>query len=156
MDAILIVLSIPAFLLLIAVEYAIARARRRDCYRFQDSIANLGNGIGSEILGTWFLPLTVGAYTLFYDHTRVATQSAKSTLAWVILFFGVDLGSYVFHAASHRITFLWGARGVPHQREEYSLSVALRKCGLGPFFWWVFFVPLAIAGFPPVMFLVTH
>src|SRR5947208_844146 len=144
MDAILIVLSIPAFLVLIAVEYAIARARRRDYYRFQDSIANLGNGIGSEILGTWFLPLTVGAYTLFYDHARVATQSAKSTLAWVILFFGVDLGYYVFHRASHRVNFLWAAHAVHHQSEEYNLSVALRQSWLGPLFSWVFYVPLAL------------
>jgi len=34
--------------------------------------------------------------------------------------------------------------------------VALRQSWFGPLFSWVFYVPLAIAGFPPVMFLITH
>src|SRR4030095_7845327 len=37
-----------------------------------------------------------------------------------------------------------------------NLSVALRQSWLGPLFSWVFYVPLAIAGFPPGMFLITH
>jgi sterol desaturase/sphingolipid hydroxylase (fatty acid hydroxylase superfamily) len=156
MDAILIVLSIPFFLLLMGIEHWIARRKQRDYYRFQDSIANLGNGIGSEIIGTWLLPISVGSYTLVYDHLRVANQSAKSPLAWIILFLGVDLGYYVFHRASHRINFLWAAHAVHHQSEEYNLSVALRQSWFGGLFSWVFYLPLAVAGFPPVMYLITH
>src|SRR4051812_348052 len=141
MDAILIVLSIPAFLLFIAVEYALARRQKKELYRFQDSIANLGNGIGSEIFGTWFLPLTVGGYTLIYDHFRLAQQSTKSPLAWIVLFFGVDLGSSLFPRASHRINFIGAAHAVHHQSEEYNLSVALRQSWFQPLFSWVFYLP---------------
>jgi sterol desaturase/sphingolipid hydroxylase (fatty acid hydroxylase superfamily) len=156
MDAILICLSIPFFLMLMALELWIGRRRGRALYRFQDSISNLGNGIGSEILGTWLVPISAGIYTLVWQHARVATQSPKSVLAWVVLFFAVDLAYYVFHRASHRINFLWASHAVHHQSEEYNLSVALRQSWFGSLFSWVFYVPLAVAGFPPWMYLLTH
>jgi hypothetical protein len=43
---------------------------------------------------------------------------------------------------------------VHHQSEEYNFSVALRQSWFGQLTSWLFYVPLAIAGFPPAMFLV--
>jgi sterol desaturase/sphingolipid hydroxylase (fatty acid hydroxylase superfamily) len=41
--------------------------------------------------------------------------------------FGVDLGYYWFHRASHRINVVWAGHVVHHQSEEYNLSTALRQ-----------------------------
>ena len=47
----------------------------------------------------------------------------------------------------------WAAHVVHHQSEEYNLTVALRQGALQPAFSWVFYLPLAVLGFPPAMFL---
>jgi hypothetical protein len=42
---------------------------------------------------------------------------------------------------------------VHHQSEDYNLAVALRQSSLQPFFSSVFYWPLALLGFPPLVFL---
>jgi sterol desaturase/sphingolipid hydroxylase (fatty acid hydroxylase superfamily) len=154
MESILIVLAIPVFLAFMGLELLVARKRGRRLYRFADSIANLGNGIGEQVIGAFALPLTVGVYAAIWAHARLATISERSVAAWVVLFFAVDLCYYVFHRAAHRINFLWAGHVVHHQSEEYNLSVALRQSWAQQLFQWAFYVPLALAGFPPGMFLV--
>ena len=45
----------------------------------------------------------------------------------------------------------WASHVVHHQSEEYNLTVALRQSALPVS--WVFYLPLALVGFPPPMFL---
>lgn len=154
MESILIVAAIPIFFLCIGVELWIARRRGRELYRFADSLANLGNGIGEQVVAAFAVPITVGIYAWIWAHARVATLSARSVAAWVVLFFAVDLCYYLFHRAAHRMNFLWAGHVVHHQSEEYNFSVALRQSWFNQLFSWAFYVPLAVAGFPPAMFLV--
>ena len=155
MESTLIILSIPIFLGFIGAELLLARRRRRRLYRFADSIANLGNGIGQQVIAAFAIPVTVGIYAWVFAHARVATIPPRSVAAWIVLFFAVDLCYFLFHWAAHRINFLWAGHVVHHSSEEYNFSVALRQSWFGQQLTeWVFFLPLAVAGFPPAMFLV--
>jgi hypothetical protein len=51
------------------------------------------------------------------------------------------------------VNAFWAAHVVHHQSEEYNLAVALRQGALQSSFSWVFYLPLALLGFPPLMFL---
>jgi sterol desaturase/sphingolipid hydroxylase (fatty acid hydroxylase superfamily) len=97
--------------------------------------------------------LQVAAYAWLYEHVRVYTVSTASVAGWIILLTGVDLAYHLFHRASHRVNVLWAAHAVHHQSEELNLSVALRQSWLENFFATPFRLPLAIAGFPPAMFI---
>ena len=155
MESTLIVLSIPIFLAFIGGELLIARARGRRLYHFADSIANLGNGIGEQVIQAFCIPITVGVYVAVYAHARLTTQT-PSLATWVILFFAVDFLYYAYHRASHRVNFLWAGHVVHHSSEEYNFSVALRQSWFGQQLTeWIFFLPLALAGFPPPMFLLV-
>jgi sterol desaturase/sphingolipid hydroxylase (fatty acid hydroxylase superfamily) len=149
-----IVYAVPAFFALMGVEMLANRARFGSTrYRLVDSIANLGCGLGQQLIGVFVRGLGLGAYTLVYQHARLATIPARSVLAWVLVFLGADLGYYVFHRVSHRVGFMWAAHVVHHQSEEYNLSVALRQSWLDQLVEWVFYTPLALAGFSPAMFV---
>jgi hypothetical protein len=50
---------------------------------------------------------------------------------------------------------MWGGHIVHHQSEEYNLSVALRQGAFQGMFSWIFYLPLALIGFDPVVFLVV-
>ncbi len=155
MESTLIVLSIPIFFSFMGLELLVARRRGRRLYRFADSICNLGNGIGEQIIAAFAIPITVGIYAWVYAHTRLITLPSRSVAVWVALFFAVDLCYYAYHRASHRVNFLWAGHVVHHQSEEYNYSVALRQSWFGQQLTeWIFFIPLALAGFPPAMFLV--
>jgi alkylglycerol monooxygenase len=145
MESTLIVLSIPIFFAFMGGEMLVAHRRGRRLYRFADSICNLGNGIGEQIIAAFAIPVTVGLYAAVYAHWRLTTISAHSTAAWIVLFFAVDFFYYLYHRASHRVNLLWAGHVVHHQSEEYNYSVALRQSWFGQQLTeWVFFLPLEI------------
>jgi alkylglycerol monooxygenase len=149
-----VAVAIPFFFLLIGVELVILRLRGvRGAYRFADSMTNLSCGVGQQILEPFFKSVALVPYAWLWSHARLFDPSARSPLAWVLLVLGMDLAFYVFHRASHRIGFLWAIHAVHHQSEEYNLSVALRQPWLQSLAAPAFYLPLALLGFPPIMFL---
>ena len=53
-----IALSIPVFLILIIVELVYALYKKLDYYRLNDSISNLSQGIGSQLVGIFLKTIT--------------------------------------------------------------------------------------------------
>lgn len=148
MDA--IALAIPFFFLLIGLELAWSVWTHRKVYRFNDFVANLSCGIGSQIVGAFSKAVIFAAYLLVYDRFRFFTLE-NSALTWITAFLLVDLLYYWFHRLSHQVNFLWAAHIVHHQSEEYNLSVALRQSWFQGLFSWWFYVPLALLGFHPLV-----
>jgi sterol desaturase/sphingolipid hydroxylase (fatty acid hydroxylase superfamily) len=149
-----VALAIPAFFLLIGLELLVVRLRGpRRAYRFADSITNLSCGIGQQVLEPFLKGLALLPYAWLFNHARLFTLRESSPLAWVGLVVGIDLAYYAWHRASHRVGFLWAVHAVHHQSEEYNLSVALRQPWLENFTAPVFYLPLAVLGFSPLMYL---
>ena len=154
MDEKSIAFAIPLFFVLIVVELVALRLRGiRGAYRFADSVTNLSCGVGQQVLEPFFKLGALVPYTWLFTHARVLTFHESSPVAWVLLVLGVDLAYYVFHRACHRVGILWAVHAVHHQSEEYNLSVALRQPWLEALVVPIFYLPLAVLGFPPVMYL---
>ena len=147
----LIVFAIPVFFLLIGIELLMAKVKHLSYYRMNDAIANLSCGIGSQVSGVFLKTVTFIGYKYLYDHSLWKVEDNLFT--GIVLFIGVDFFYYWFHRLAHEISFLWGSHVVHHQSEEYNLTVALRQAWLQGAFSWVFYLPLAYAGFSPAMFL---
>lgn len=147
----LIVYSIPVFFILIGIELLITKMKNLSYYRMNDAITNLSCGIGSQISGVFLKTVTFIGYTYLYQHSIWKIES--TLLMGVLLFIGVDFFYYWFHRLAHEISFLWGSHVVHHQSEEYNLTVALRQAALQGAFSWVFYLPLAVVGFEPAMFV---
>jgi sterol desaturase/sphingolipid hydroxylase (fatty acid hydroxylase superfamily) len=148
-----VALAVPFFFALIGLELLTLRARGpRRAYRFADAITNLSCGIGQQVLEPFFRSVALVPYAWLWTHARVFDLSARSPLTWVGVVVGVDLLFYAFHRASHRVGFLWAVHAVHHQSEEYNLSVALRQPWLQSLFAPFFYLPLAVLGFPPILY----
>lgn len=147
-----IALSIPIFFLLIGIELVYDFYKKLKYYRFNDSISNLSQGIGSQITGLFMKTTLFFSYKYIFEHWRIF-ELPNNIWVWVILFIAVDFCYYWFHRMSHQINALWAAHIVHHQSEEYNLTVALRQSWFQSWFSWVFYLPLALLGFEPLMFL---
>lgn len=147
-----IALSIPLFFILIGIELGYAIHKKLNYYRLNDSLANLSQGIGSQLVGIFLKTATFYSYLYIYEHWRFYTFP-NSIWTWLFLFIGVDFFYYWFHRLSHEVNALWAAHIVHHQSEEYNLTVALRQSWFQSGFAWIFYLPLAFAGFEPIMFL---
>ena len=143
-------LSIPIFFLLIGVELLVGYLKKEKLYRFNDALTNINLGTGSQIVGLMTKGILFLGYLYLYEH-RVYTFE-NVWWVWILLFLGVDFFYYWFHRLSHEINALWAAHIVHHQSEDYNLSVALRQSWFQGWFSWAFYLPLAVAGFDPIMF----
>lgn len=150
MEVSYIALAIPIFFLLIGLELLVGYLRKRKLYRFNDALTNINLGIGQQIVGVLMKGVLFAGYLFLYEH-RVFTFE-NNWISWIILFLGVDFFYYWFHRMSHEINALWAAHIVHHQSEDYNLSVALRQSWFQGWFSWVFYLPLAVVGFDPIMF----
>jgi sterol desaturase/sphingolipid hydroxylase (fatty acid hydroxylase superfamily) len=148
----IIVMAAPVFLAAMAVEWGVGRHRGDNTYRLNDALNSLGLGLMSQIVGVFSKLLAVGLYTWVFDSVALLTLSASSPLVWLLALLGYDFFYYWHHRLGHRVAILWAAHVVHHQSEDYNLSTALRQTSSGFVFSWLFYLPLAVAGVPPLVF----
>ncbi|CAK0909739.1 unnamed protein product [Prorocentrum cordatum] len=104
--------------------------RPKHVYRINDTMSSLSTGVlymlaAQVILFQWAKPL----YTSIYSHFRVtdAFLDLHSVMGWWLCLLMNDILYYVYHRASHTISWLWAGHVVHHSSEEYNLSTALRQ-----------------------------
>lgn len=150
-----IVLATPVFLLLMAIEWWVGIARGRNTYRLNDALSSIGLGIMSEIVGIFTRLMKIGIYTLVFDHVALRKLPADAWWVWLSALVIYDFLYYWKHRAGHRVALMWAAHAVHHQSEEYNLSTALRQTSSDWIAGWVFYLPMAVLGFPPLVFAVV-
>jgi sterol desaturase/sphingolipid hydroxylase (fatty acid hydroxylase superfamily) len=150
-----IAFAIPFFLALIGIEALVARSRGRSIYRLQDALADMGCGVGQQVVMVFAGAAVLAGYGWLYERARLLTLDAASPVAWVGAFLFVDVAYYAWHRLSHEVNFLWAAHAVHHQSEDYNLAVALRQSVLTGFTSLPFYYPMAFLGIPPVVYAST-
>ena len=150
-----IVFAVPVFLLLMAGEYALSRHRAQPVYRAADTVSSLSLGLISQLVGGFTKLMALGLYTLVYEHAALVQLPADSPLVWLGALLAYDYFYYWLHRMGHEVHLLWAAHGVHHSSEDYNLGTALRQTGTGFLFGWLFYLPMAVAGVPPLVFAVV-
>jgi len=148
----IIVVATPVFFALIAFELAVGVARSRNGYRLGDALSSIGLGVMSRIVGLFTALLTLGIYVWIHDRFAIAQLPTGSVWTWIAALFAYDFLYYWHHRAGHRVALLWAAHVVHHQSEDYNLSTALRQTSSGWLAGWMFYLPMALLGFPPLVF----
>lgn len=153
--------AIPIFMLTIALEYWILQKRQHKHaigYEPKDTAASLSMGIGNVIISALFKIVTFGALLWIYEHSGWFKDylTASTWWAWLILLFADDFCYYWFHRVSHEVRLTWCAHENHHSSQFYNLSTALRQSWTTPFYSWIFYIPLAVVGFHPLMIFTMH
>lgn len=145
-----IALSVPVFFILIGLELGWSWYKSLRLYRLSDAISNISCGIGQQISGIVFKTAIFFGYFWLYENARLFTIPSN-WFWWIVLFIGVDFCYYWFHRMGHEVNSIWATHVVHHQSEDYNLSVALRQSWFQSFFSSLFYLPLAILGFDPLV-----
>lgn len=153
----IIVLVTPVFLALMALEWAIGRWRGRPALRLADAVSSVSLGMLSQTSAVFTVLLRVGLYTLAYEHLALWRSEAFWTTwyGWLIALVFYDFCYYWLHRMGHEVAVLWAAHAVHHQSQDYNLSTALRQTSSGAVLGWLFYLPMALAGVPPLVFVVV-
>lgn len=146
------VIAIPVYFLLIGMELIAHRFQSIKSYRLNDAITNINCGVTSQVSGAFLKVFTIGFYTFLFEQFRF-TSIENSPLTWVLAFIAYDFFYYWAHRMSHEVNLFWGGHSVHHQSEEYNLSVALRQSSTQTIWTFIFYSPMALAGFDPLVLL---
>ena len=148
-----IALATPVFFAMIALEYAIGRVRGHSNYRLNDALNSLSLGVMSQIVGLFTRLLAVGIYAAVYAVAAIWPLPADQWWVWALAVVAYDFCYYWNHRLGHESAVFWASHVVHHQSQEYNLSTALRQTSSGALLGWIFYLPMAIVGFPPEVFV---
>jgi alkylglycerol monooxygenase len=149
----LVLYAIPFFYLVIAIEAIAAKILRRRVYDLADTITNLNLGLLVEISGLAMKILYFDLYAFVFTNTENWHFVGSGLHVWIIAFLTFDFIYYWVHRVQHRVSLFWAMHVVHHSSQYYNLSVNLRGSISPNFTHWLFYIPLAISGIPPFIFL---
>ncbi|MHA7600919.1 lysoplasmalogenase family protein [Alicycliphilus sp. T452] len=153
----IIVLVTPVFLFLMALEWAVGRRRGVRPFRLADAVSSISLGVLSQTSAVFTALLRVGLYTVAWEHLALWRDDGFWTAwyGWLLALLLYDFCYYWLHRMGHEVALLWAAHAVHHQSQDYNLSTALRQTSSGALLGWLFYLPLALAGVPPLVFVVA-
>jgi alkylglycerol monooxygenase len=147
-----IVYAIPVFMASILLEVVIARWKRVPTYDIPDALTSLHFGTLSQTIGAFVKVLGFGLYVAVYDRWRALELPTDAWWVWVAALVVYDFIYYWIHRFGHEVNCLWAAHQVHHSSEYYNLSTALRQSSTGAVVGWPFYLVMAVAGVPPLVF----
>lgn len=172
------VYAIPAFLVLIAVEFVAYYRERRDAVdearrdalgevrRGGRSTAGVSARDAAASLSIYGIGRVVKPLDKFIELPVVAVAAALTPLSlsapqwwvWALALVLADLAYYVKHRMSHRVRLFWTGHSVHHSSQYFNLSTAVRLPWLipGSFLMSVVYVPLALIGIPVWMIFLAQ
>ena len=156
----IIVFAFPVFLAAMAMEIWWDRRQRaagattRSAYAFSDTVNSLSLGLLSQVVGVLTKGIGIAVYAWVFERMALFPQAEvwKQWYGWLGALLLYDLCYYWLHRAGHEVAIFWAAHVVHHQSQEYNLSTALRQTSSGALLGWMFYLPLAMLGVPPLLF----
>ena len=144
--------AIPFFIITVIIEIILTVKIRLEEYEFKDAATSIAMGLGNVILGLISKSLVLTVFLFFYKFRLFTIPFAW--WSWILVLFAEDFCYYWFHRTSHENRLFWASHVVHHSSLKYNLSTALRQTWSGSFYSFIFWIPLILLGFHPVMVLV--
>jgi sterol desaturase/sphingolipid hydroxylase (fatty acid hydroxylase superfamily) len=144
-------IALPLFVLAIVLEALISRRQHRNLYVAKDFGISMIMLVLSSVVD--FLPKLVAFIALIYLHELSPLRDVvqRQWWAWLVLFFLDDFVYYWFHRANHEVRVLWAGHVPHHSSVKLNFGTALRQ-GVGErVHKYLFWIPLPLLGFDPLM-----
>ncbi len=138
----------PFVLILLILEIIYSVKGKKDLYNFQDTVTNLGTGIGNQCVNLAVAFFVFKWYGWIYEQIPWKIEITWYSLIALLLL--QDFIFYWFHRLGHTINIFWAAHMPHHSSEELNLSVGIRASFTQRLFQFLFFDwMLVVIGFSP-------
>lgn len=149
----IIIWAVPAMVLFSALEMLISYWQDRKYYDKKETIGSILVGVGNLVVSG--LVKVVMLYAVVGLYNLVPWRMELNWWTFLPCYVLYDLCSYWAHRISHEQRFWWATHVVHHSGEHYNLAVSFRLSWI-QHLKIVFFLPLALLGFHPIVFFVTY
>lgn len=148
----LIAYALPAVFVLALIEFLMSHFGTHKTYEKEETMGSIFVGIGNLIVN--LLMKVVLIYGAIWIYNLVPWRMEMNWWTLIPCFILYDCCSYWSHRISHFNRFFWATHVVHHSAEYYNLTVAFRQSWV-QHFKTMFFIPVALMGFHPVIFLIA-
>lgn len=157
-ESILIWTSLPLYVVVILGEMLYSNYRHKKYYTVKGfftnvylTILNFSLDALMRFVGVWML------MTYFYNLGGNHLNLSWHPLAyWIVLIIFEDFMYYWEHRLDHTSRFFWAIHVTHHSSDEYNLSVGFRSSVFQPCYRFLFFIPIAYAGFTAEDIMFTY
>ena len=149
----IILWAVPVMLFFTAIEMVVTYYQEKDFYEKKETIGSILVGLGNLVVtATLKIGLLYGSIWIYnLIPWRMEFQWWTLIPCYIIL----DFFSYWAHRVSHEQRFWWATHVVHHSGEFYNLTVSYRLSWI-QHLKIIFFLPVALMGFHPIIFFVTN
>lgn len=145
--------GLPVFFTPILIELVVGVLRRKPAYRLGDLLTNVTMSLLTVLGSVVIAGATFVFYGYVYQHHALFTLAPDSAWTWVLAFLTYDFFYYWAHRIHHTMAWMWGIHVAHHSGEDMNFGLAVRQSALGELTTWPFFVPMALLGIAPEVFL---
>ena len=149
----IIVYAAPIMIGLVVLEWAISLWKNKNFYDGKDTIAATGVGLANVALSIGIKVFNFGLAIFLYN--LVPWSIPNEWWAYVLCLTWIDFWRYWAHRIAHENRFWWATHVTHHSSPKYNLSVSFRL-GWTQYIKVVFFIPVMLTGFHPVVFFICH
>ncbi|MFZ1807210.1 MAG: sterol desaturase family protein [Cyclobacteriaceae bacterium] len=149
----IILYAAPVMISLVVIEWIVSYLKKRKYYDSKDTIAATVIGLGNVAISAALKIITFAIVLFFYN--MVPWSIPYIWWAFILCFIWIDFWRYWAHRVAHENRFWWATHVTHHSSEKYNWSVSFRL-GWTQHIKIIFFIPVALAGFHPVVFFICH
>ncbi len=139
------------YILLIVFESYISFKKKKKVYEKNDTFINLSLGVFTSVTKLLIKGVTLGFFYLVQQHLALATIPINSIVGFIVLFVLNDLTFYWYHRVSHESRLFWSLHVAHHSSSIFNASTAIRGNFLHFLYRFIFWSPLVIIGFDPLL-----
>ena len=151
--SIIITLAVPAFFVLIFIEYFYGLFVGKNTYRLNDTLTSISLGMISRFPVMLNFGVQSAIFIYISKYLNLGLLSVKNPFTWIVAFLLYDLSYYWMHRMHHEIKILWATHSVHHHGEDFNLATALRQTSTGWLWKWIFYTPMMLIGVPGEVFV---
>lgn len=148
LEALVVSLSTKVYIVVIGFEILFSFWFDRRYYTLADTATNVYLTLLNMLLDIGMRSLVVIVLGFFY-HYRFFNWEAGWTY-WLILFLAEDFLFYWLHWVDHHSRLFWAVHVTHHSSAYFNLTTGFRSSVFQPVYRFIYFIPLALLGFPPL------
>lgn len=149
----IIVWAAPVMFFFVLLEWYISYKQNRQLYDRKETWGSILVGIGNVGIN---VALKLAMFTfVIWVYNQLPWRMSLNWWTFLPCYIIFDLCSYWSHRISHIQRFWWATHVVHHSAENYNLTVSFRLSWV-QHFKLIFFLPVALIGFHPIIFFVVN
>ena len=153
-DQVLALVSTPLYVIIIGAELLVSHLEGVKAYSLKDTLHNFALSMLTGATGLLMRGVSLVVLTFFF-HIRPFSWE-HSILYWLVLLLAVDMMHYWLHRLGHTCRLFWAVHCNHHTSTHFNFSVGFRTGALEPFYSFLFYTPVALAGFQPIDILLMY